>query len=685
MEHSQPTTIEGLPDNARRPLEPGETYVPVVPDETGVYEVTTRSVTMGLLFCAVFSMAAAYLALRVGQGIEAAIPIAILAIGISPLFARRSTILENVIVQSIGANSSHVVAGAVFTIPALYMLAAEPGSGVAEPTVLQVIIVSFLGGCLGILFLIPLRYHFMVELHGRLPWPEGTATTEILISGERVGGQAKILAMAAALGAVYDGLATTFHAWAEMLSFRAVGLGQLLERQFMTLRILNNAAIIGIGYIVGLRYAAIICAGSFLSYFVLVPLVHAIGTYVPGILPPGTIPISEMGIDEVFRYYVRIIGVGGIAGAGILGILASLPSMVRSIGANIVGMSHQDERTVTEVPRIDRPLPGSFTIIGLVVFSLGAFLFFSFGVGIGGSIAYAAVATALVMIIAFLFAPVAARAIAIVGTNPVSGMTMLTLIVTGFVLLKMGLSGGNGMFVTMMVGGVVCTALAASGALASDLKVGHWIGATPARQLGLKFAGTAVAATFCGIMMWVMAQADPGQGFGTAAIPAPQASAMKEILVGIFGAQTAPLQWYLFGLGVLLALILRMTGVPPLAFALGMYLPMELNTPVLLGGILSWFVTRKRVDDSDEAVKARTDRGVLMASGLIAGGAIIGAFDAIGSAVIKQITGSTAAKNSIHLLSDHAFEGIPGEIVGTIVLVGLCVFVVVFSRRANAE
>ncbi len=684
MEHSQPKPIEGLPDNARRPLEPGETYVPVVPDETGVYEVTTRSVTMGLLFCALFSMAAAYLALRVGQGIEAAIPIAILAIGISPLFARRSTILENVIVQSIGANSSHVVAGAVFTIPALYMLAAEPGSGVAEPTMLQVIVVSFLGGCLGILFLIPLRYHFMVELHGKLPWPEGTATTEILISGEQVGGQAKILGIAAALGAAYDGLATTFHAWAEMLSFRAVGLGQLLERQFMTLRILNNAAIIGIGYIVGIRYAAIICAGSFLSYFVLVPLVHAIGTHAPGILPPGSMPISEMGIDEVFKYYVRIIGVGGIAGAGILGILSSLPSMVRSIGANIVGMSHQDERAVTEVPRVDRPLPGSFTIIGLVVFAVGAFLFFSFGVGIGGSFAYAAVATALVMIIAFLFAPVAARAIAIVGTNPVSGMTMLTLIVTGFVLLKMGLSGGNGMFVTMMVGGVVCTALAASGALASDLKVGYWIGATPARQLGLKFVGTAVAAIFCGIMLWVMSQADPGQGFGTAAIPAPQASAMKEILVGIFGAQTAPLQWYLFGLGVLLALILRMTGVPPLAFALGMYLPMELNTPVLLGGILSWFVARKRADDSDEAVKARTDRGVLMASGLIAGGAIMGAFDAIGSAVIKQITGSTAAKNSIHLFSDKAFEGIPGEIVGTIVLVGLCVFVVVFSRRAKA-
>ncbi len=392
-----------------------------------------------------------------------------------------------------------------------------------------------------------------------------------------------------------------------------------------------------------------------------------------------------MGIDEVFKNYVRIIGVGGIAGAGILGIISSLPAMVKSIGANIVGMSHQDERVATEVPRIDRSLSGTFTVVGLVIFALAAFLFFSYGIGISGSMTYAAVCTGLVMLIAFLFAPVAARAIAIVGTNPVSGMTMLTLIVTGFVLLKLGLSGGNGMFVTMMVGGVVCTALAASGALASDLKVGHWIGATPAKQLGLKFAGTLVAAVFCGLMMWVMAQADPGQGFGTASIPAPQASAMKEILVGIFGAEAAPLQWYLFGLGVLLSLILRMTGVPPLAFALGMYLPMELNTPVLLGGILSWMVARRREGEDDATVKARTDRGVLLASGLIAGGAIIGAADAITSAIVKQVTGSTAAKSAIHILSDHAFEGLPGEVIGTITLVALCTFVVWFSRSAKTQ
>ncbi len=684
MEHEAKGAIKGLPENARRPLEAGETYIPVVPAETGVAEVTMRSVFMGLIFCAIFSMAAAYLALKVGQGIEAAIPIAILAIGLSPLFSRRSTLLENVIIQSIGANSSHVVSGAVFTIPALYMLAADGSFGVATPTVWQVIAVSFLGGCLGILFIIPLRYHFMVEMHGRLPWPEGTATTEILLSGEQVGGQAKILALAAGLGALYDGIVTSLHGMAEGISFQAVGLGNLLSRHFMTLKVLNNAAIIGIGYIVGIRYAAIICAGSFLSYFVLVPIVHAIGSSLETVLAPGTILISDMTQDEVFRAYVRIIGVGGIAGAGILGILSSMPSMIRSIGANLVGMKSQDTRAVEEVPRIDRSLSGTFAIGGLVFFALLAFTFFSFGLDLDNSFGYALVSTLLVMVIAFLFAPVAARAIAIVGTNPVSGMTMLTLIITGFVLLKMGLTGGKGMFVTMMVGGVVCTALAASGALASDLKVGYWIGATPRRQLALKFLGTAVAAIFCGLALWVMAQADPGQGFGSSAIPAPQASAMKEILIGIFGASSSALQWYLFGVGVLLSLILRMAGVPPLAFALGMYLPMELNTPVLLGGILSWFVARRKDSDSDETVKARTDRGVLVASGLMAGGAIMGVIDAIANAIIKASAGSTAPKDVIHVLSDHAFEGAPGEYLGILGLALLCSFIVIFARKAKA-
>lgn len=683
--HADPSkAIAGLPENARRPLEPGESYVPVVPDEQ-VQEVTTRSVVMGLIFCGIFAMAAAYLALKVGQGIEAAIPIAILAIGLSRFFSRRSTLLENVIIQSIGANSSHVVSGAVFTIPALYMLATDPTMGVTEPAVWQVILVSFLGGCLGVLFLIPLRYHFMVEMHGKFPWPEGTATTEILLSGERAGNQAKVLALAAGLGALYDGIVATFHGMAELLSFRAIGVKQALEQHFMGLRLLNNAAIVGIGYIVGLKYAAIICAGSFLSFFVLVPMVHGVGMYIPEALPPGPIPISEMNPEMVFKYYVRIIGVGGIAGAGILGIMSSMPSMIRSIGANIAGMKSQDKRAKTAIPRVDQSLSGKFTVVGVVIFMIASFLFFSFGLGIEKAVTYAFVSTLLVTAIAFLFAPVAARAIAIVGTNPVSGMTMLTLIITGVILSAMGLKGGQGMFVTMMVGGVVCTALAASGALASDLKVGHWIGATPAKQLALKFLGTAVAAIFCGLAMWVMSQADPSQGFGTAAMPAPQASAMKEILLGIFGTASAPLQWYLFGLGVLLAIILKMAGVPALAFALGMYLPMELNVPVLLGGILSWLVSRRKATDTDASVKARIDRGVLIASGLVAGGAIMGVLDAIANAIIKGVTGSTEAKSVVHVLSDHAFEGLPGEVLGLIGLVALCATIVLWARSTKPE
>jgi len=548
----------------------------------------------------------------------------------------------------------------------------------SQPTIWQVIIVSFLGGCLGILFLIPLRHHFMVEMHGEFPWPEGTATTEIILSGERAGGQARILAISAGIGALYDGIVQTLHAMAEQINFKAVWLGTFLEHHFMKLSLLNNAAIVGVGFIIGPRYAAIICSGSFMSMFLLVPLVRAFGQFAPEAIPPGSIPIGEMNIDEIFRNYVRIIGVGGIAGAGILGILSSLPSMVRSIGANLQGMKSQDTREASAIPRTDRSLPGSVTIIGVVIFMICAFLFFSFGLGIEQAMGYSLAGTLAVTAIAFLFAPVSARAIAIVGTNPVSGMTMLTLIVTGFIMLKMGLTGGPGMFVTMMVGGVVCTALAASGALASDLKIGHWIGATPARQLGLKFVGTFVAAIFCGIAMWLLSQS--GEGFGSSSIPAPQASAMKEILVGIFGTTAQPLQWYTFALGVIFAVVLRIVGVPALAFALGMYLPMQLNTPVLLGGILSWVVRQRGKNTSEEIAKLRHDRGILIASGLIAGGALMGVFDAFLGVV--AFGGDLERKASLYLLSDHAFEGMMGEALALVGLVALCLLVVSWSRKA---
>ena len=661
--------IKGLPENARRPLAPGEAYIPLVP-QMGVLEVTSRSVLFGVLFCALFSMAAAYLALKVGQGIEAAIPIGILAIGVSRFFARRNSILENVIITSIGGNSSHVVAGAVFTIPALYMLAAIPGSGVPYPQVWQVIVVSFLGGCLGILFLIPLRHNFMVDNHGIFPWPEATATTEILVSGESVGDQAKVLAGSAFLGMCYDGLSTLFRGMSETIPLKHAWVGAKLREQFMSFNMLNSAATVSIGYIIGLRYSAVIAGGSLLSTFVLVPMIHAIGQHVPTALAPGLIPIAQMSPELVFKNYVKIIGVGAIAGAGIMGVLAGMPNMIRSIGKNLAGLRKPEAKVVGEVPRTERTLPNSFVGVGLLVFALTAFLFFSFGVGMKGAFFAAFVGTALVMLIAFLFAPVAARAIATIGTNPVSGMTMLTLIITGFAMLKLGFSGGLGMFITMMVGGVVCTALSASGAFATDLKIGHWIGATPAKQMGLKFLGTFVAAVFCGLAMWGMSH----QGFGTAAVPAPQASAMKEILEGIFGTTAMPLRWFLFALGVVLSLVLRMVEMPALGFALGMYLPIEVNTPLLLGGILAHFVNKQRAGDTAADAKAHENRGILVASGLMAGGGIMG--------VIASFV-KIKWQNGFPLLTVQQAEGPLGEWLAIVAMIALCTFVVVYSRRAK--
>ncbi|WP_243316871.1 OPT family oligopeptide transporter [Geothrix paludis] len=680
MSHgSEPQEIKGLPANARRALSPGEAYVPLVPQD-GVPETTPRAITMGLIFCAIFSMAAAYLALKLGQGIEAAIPIAILAVGLSRFFPRKNTILENVIVQSIGANSSHVVSGAAFTIPALYILAQTPGSGVPTPTLWQVVLVSFLGGCIGILFLVPLRHHFMVENHGIFPWPEATATAEILVTGEKAGNQAKELAIAAGIGALYDGITSIFRGMGEYIRLEHVWVGKALREKFMSFNFLNSAATLGIGYIIGLRYSAVIAAGSFFSMFVLVPLFHAIGQHVPLVVAPGSKLIADMTPEQVFFAYVRIIGVGAIAGAGVMGVLASMPNMIRSIISNMKALMDRD--AAAESPkaaiRTERSLAGSMIAVGLVTSMVGTMAFLSFGLGIKQALVPALIATLVVMVISFFFAPVAARAIATIGTNPISGMTMLTLVITGVLMLRLNFTGGYGMFLTMMVGGIVCTALAASGAFSTDLKIGHWIGATPARQIGWKFVGTFVAALFTGIAMWLMAKQvnlDGTMALGTS-IPAPQASAMKAILEGIFGSTAMPLRWYCFGLGIMLSLVLRMVELPALGFALGMYLPIELNTPLFLGGILAHLVNRPKPGTSEADAKARENRGVLIASGLMAGGAIMGV---VASFVKLKWT------EGFPLLTTHQAEGALGEWLGLAALVALCLYVVVYSRRAKGE
>ena len=644
-----------LPQEAYRELKEGERYHPIVPAGASSLEVTLRAVLTGIIMAVIFSVASAYLALKTGQGMEAAIPIAILAIGLANFFARKSTILENVIIQSIGAASSAVVAGAVFTIPALYMLD-------IEVSFWHIFLTAFLGGSLGVLFLIPLRDYLMVREHGRLPFPEAMATTEILVAGESAGQQAKTLIWSALVAFIFDLCILTFGFWKEVITFHAVGIGRWLQERFsMAVRIDGLSAIVGLGYIVGVKYASIIAAGSFLSFLVLIPLVHYIGSHLTGVIPPAVIPISEMSVDDIFGNYVRLIGIGGIAGAGIMGIIKSIPSIGKSFILGIRGIADSKHHTQEDI-RTERNIKMRDVLIGIAAVGLCLWLFFRGG--LAGSMV-SAVSVLLALGISFLFTMVSARAIGLIGTNPVSGMTLATLIITSVILTKMGLSGEPGMFVALIVGGVVCTALAVAGAFATDLKIGYWIGATPRNQQRYKFLGIIVSAAFCGFAMMLFART---YTLGSPEMPAPQASAMKEIIFGLMGPE-AGVQWILFFFGVIISVILAMAGVPALAFALGMYLPIELNTAVLLGGFLAWLVGRSGSDE--KIVKMRKEKGILVASGYIAGGSIAG----VVSAVIAALGWDSFLM--LHY-SDNS-----SELVAIAMLTVLSIFMYWYSRRVR--
>ncbi len=644
---------------AFRELKAGETYEPIVPASQSVLEITIRSVAIGLVMAVIFSLASAYLALKAGQGMEPAIPIAILAVGMAGLFARRSTILENVIIQSIGAASGSVVAGAVFTIPALYMLG-------IKVSFYQIFLTAFFGGCLGVFFLIPLRQFLMVKEHGKLPFPEAMATTEILVTGEGAGTQAKILIWSASVAFFFDLCVLTFGLWREIITFHSVKFGAWLENRFaMAFRVDGLAAIIGLGYIVGLKYASIIASGSFLSYLVFIPFVKYIGGHLSGIIPPGTIPISEMGVDDIFRNYVRLIGIGGIAGAGIMGIIRSFPSIVASFSIGIKGIAASREGHGA-VARTDRNLNMRDVLLGIVAVAVCLFIFFRTGLT-GTSVGLVGVTIALV--ISFLFTLVAARAIGLIGTNPVSGMTLVTLIITSVVLARMGLSGETGMFVALIIGGVVCTALAVAGAFATDLKIGYWIGSTPRNQQVFKFAGVLVSAAACALAMMLLAST---YEFGSQQMPAPQASAMREIIVGLMGGG-AGVQWILFAFGVIISVILALIGVPALAFALGMYLPIQLNTAILLGGFLAYLVAKSTKDE--RAAKERGERGVLVASGFIAGGSIAG--------VVAAVIAATGLQPRVMVPWPGTSLDSWGEIVGIVMVVLLAVFMYRDATRSS--
>ena len=606
-----------LPENAFRELREGEEYQPVMGAEKKPREVTAWSVVLGLVLAVVFSAACAYLGLRVGQVFEAAIPITIIAVGLAGVTHRKGTLGENVIIQSIGACSGMIVAGAIFTLPALYILQAK----YPEITVdfMKVFFASLLGGFLGILFMIPFRKFFVKDMHGKYPFPEATASTQVLISGEGKTGQAKPLLYAGLIGGIYDFVIATFGSWADTFTTGAFHWGVMMaDKAKLVFKVNTGAAVLGMGYIVGLKYAVVICAGSAVIWWIAIPAIAFLFGDT-ALAANGVTVTAAAATPEQLFVFAKNIGIGGIAMAGLIGIFKSRKIIAGA--AKLTGKAFKMKQSGSEEPRTQRDLPMKIIAVGSALTIIAVFILFFFGV-MQGNLLFSVVAIVLVAFIAFLFTTVAANAIAIVGSNPVSGMTLMTLILASVIMVAVGLRGAAGMVAALLMGSVVCTALSTAGSFVTDLKIGYWLGSTPRKQETFKFLGVLVsAATVGGVIMLL----NSTYGFTSGQLAAPQANAMAAVIEPLMSGQGAP--WLLYAIGAVIAIVLELFHVSALAFALGMFIPLDLNLPILAGGLINWYVTTRSKDDAVN--KARGDLGVLLASGFIAGGALMGVVSAI--------------------------------------------------------
>jgi putative OPT family oligopeptide transporter len=665
MEKEEKEKFTGIPENAFRELKPGEEYKPLMRADKVYPEVTVWSVCWGIAMAILFSAAAAYLGLKVGQVFEAAIPIAIIAAGVSGATKRKNALGENVMIQSIGACSGVIVAGAIFTLPALYILQEKyPEMTV---TFLQVFVSSLLGGVLGILFLIPFRKYFVSDMHGKYPFPEATATTQVLVSSEKEGSQAKPLLVAAIIGGLYDFIVATFGWWNENFTTRVCHAGEVLaDKAKLVFKVNTGAAVLGLGYIIGLKYAAIICAGSLAVWWVLVPGMSLFwGDSVLNAWNPAIdIPVGDMSPEEIFKNYAKSIGIGGIAMAGVIGIIKSwgIIKGAVSLAAKEMGNKSGVEAAVA---RTRRDLSMKIIAIGSILTLVVITLFFYFDV-MQGNLLHTAVAILLVAVISFLFTTVAANAIAIVGTNPVSGMTLMTLILASVVMVAVGLKGTSGMVAALVMGGVVCTALSMAGGFITDLKIGYWLGSTPVKQESWKFLGTLVSAATVGGVMIIL---NKSYGFSSGALAAPQANAMAAVIEPLMSGVGAP--WLLYGIGAILAIVLTLCKVPALAFALGMFIPIELNIPLLVGGAINWYVTTRSKDAKVNS--ARGEKGTLLASGFIAGGALMG----VVSAAMRFA--------EVDLMNEAWVENPLSEAVSLVAYICLIVYLVKASMKIDKE
>ena len=650
-------------ENAYRELRKGEEYKPLMPADKTYREVTPWSVMWGLIMAVIFSAAAAYLGLKVGQVFEAAIPIAIIAVGLSSGFKRKNALGENVIIQSIGASSGVIVAGAIFTLPALYILQDK----YPEITVnfFEVFLSSLLGGILGILLLIPFRKYFVSTMHGKYPFPEATATTQVLVSGEKGGNQAKPLIIAGLIGGLYDFIVGTFGWWSETVSTTVVGIGETLaEKAKLVMKVNTGAAVLGLGYIIGLKYSLIICAGSFLVWLIIIPLMSAL--FYDQVLTFGndaiTATIGSMSPELIFTTYARHIGIGGIATAGVIGIVKSWGIIKGAVGLAAKELKGSSNVNTESVQRTQKDISMKIIAIGVIVTMVITLLFFQFG--LLHNWFYAIIGLLLVGIIAFLFTTVAANAIAIVGTNPVSGMTLMTLILASIILVATGLSGTAGMVSALIIGGVVCTALSMAGGFITDLKIGYWLGSTPVKQESWKFLGTLVSAATVGGVILILNQT---YGFTSGQLAAPQANAMAAVIEPLMSGAGAP--WALYAIGAVLAIILNFMGIPALAFALGMFIPIQLNTPLLIGGAINWYVGSRSKDAALNS--ARLEKGTLLSSGFIAGGALMG----VVSAALRFA--------GVDLFQTAWAESSGAEVLAIVVYIALIVYLAYSSLQAK--
>lgn len=661
----QGNKVKGLSESAFRELKEGEDYQPIMSPAKTYPEVTPWSVGWGLIMAVLFSAAAAYSGLKIGQVFEAAIPIAILAVGVTALAKKSDGLGQNVIIQSIGSTSGSVVAGAIFTIPALYILG-------LPASYFQMFIASALGGFIGILFLIPFRRYFVKDMHGKLPFPEATATTEILVAGETGGKEARVLVLSGIIGGIFDFTFSAFGLWSEVITTRMFSLGQsLADRAKMVLKVDVSAMVLGLGYIIGLKYSTIIVAGSFLSWFALVPLVYEIGGHLitsPGVA--GQPMISQMSAEQIFQAYVRQIGIGGIAMAGIIGIIRSSRIILNAFVLAYKEIFQRKSNSSIDAMRTQSDIQMIWVVLLILLTGIAVFVFFA--AGVVPTLGQALIAFLVVIIISFLFTTVAANAIAIVGTNPVSGMTLMTLLLSSFVLVEAGLSGRSGMLSALIIGGVVCTALSVAGSFITDLKIGYWLGSTPKKQESWKFLGVLVSSATVGGVILILNRA---YGFtGEQALVAPQANAMAAVIKPLMSNAETP--WMLYVVGGIIALILSILKVPPLAFALGMYIPQELNTPLLIGGAIAWLASTRSKDKRINNL--RLHRGTLIASGFIAGGALLGVLNAFLKFLDQQWPfGYSGWFNSNWAGSKN------GELTGLIMFVLLCGYFIWDSNRVK--